>query len=87
MGAILQHFAWDPETLNNRFLIKHANFLRMFPKTANSKANREKRIIYFVKKPNVHYQRTKFGIKGITKGSTNVVDNIFLVENTEKMMQ
>jgi len=55
VGAILQHLLWDPEMLNNRFLIKHAIFLRMFPKTANSSANREKHITYeyFVKKPNV----------------------------------
>jgi hypothetical protein len=33
------------------------------------------------------YQNTKFGIMGITKVSTNVVDNTFLVENTDKMMQ
>ena len=89
MGAILQHFPWDPEMVNSRFLIKHANFLRTFPKTANSNANREKHIIYFVTKPNVHYQSTTFGIMGITKVFTNVVDNIFLVENTrtDKTMQ
>ena len=52
MRAVLQHLHWNPEMLNNRFLIKHANVLRTFPKTANTNANREKHI-YFVKKPNV----------------------------------
>jgi hypothetical protein len=54
VGAILQHLSWDPAMLNNGFpKKKHANFLRTFPKTAKSKANREKYFIYFVKKPNV----------------------------------
>jgi hypothetical protein len=46
--------------------------------------NRVKDMIYFVKKPNVHYQSIKFEMMGITTVFTNVVNNIFLSRNDQQ---